>query len=385
MVKNGVELRCGYTTGTCATAAAVAAAHLLLTGEKLPGAQVSLPQGETAFLPVEYWQRLSRQARCGVRKDGGDDPDVTHGAMIYAEAAFLDRMPPDTASPEEGEEQVLILGGEGVGRVTGPGLQIPPGYAAINPVPRRMIAQQVRRTCLALGHFAPIQVTVSVENGQELAKKTFNPRLGILDGISILGTTGIVEPMSEQALVETIHILVDKACLQNPESILLAPGNYGRDYCLHQLGLDLEQAVKFSNFLGDTLDYVKYKGFRRLLLVGHVGKLAKAAGGIMNTHSSMADCRMEILTAHAAIAGAGQETAKGLMACKTTDQAFALLREQGLEEAVCQSLLQAILFHLEQRTEKKIEIGVVLFSTGEQLLAQTSNAPALARELRQKT
>lgn len=283
--------------------AAVAALFLLISGESLPAVQVRLPQGEQALISIQRWQRCTDSALCWVQKDGGDDPDVTHGAMICAQALLLNQMPEPTATPEERDCQVLVDGGEGVGRVTGPGLQIPAGYAAINPVPRKMIAQQVRAACQHLGCNKPVQVIVSVENGRELARKTFNPRLGIEGGISILGTTGIVEPMSEQALVETIHILVDKARLHNPNTILLAPGNYGKDYCLHQLGLDLEKGVKFSNFLGETLDYVKYRGFRQLLLVGHVGKLVKIAGGVMNTHSSVADCRMEILTAHAAMAG----------------------------------------------------------------------------------
>ena len=381
MIKNGTELRCGYTTGTCATAAAVAAFFLLLAGEKLPAVQVQLPQGEQALISVQSWQRCTDSALCWVQKDGGDDPDVTHGAMICAQAFLLDRMPERTASPEECSCQVFIDGGEGVGRVTGPGLQIPAGYAAINPVPRKMIAQQVRAACQRLGCSKPVKVIISVGNGRELAKKTFNPRLGIEDGISILGTTGIVEPMSEQALVETIHILVDKARLNNPNTILLTPGNYGRDYCLHQLGLNLENGVKFSNFLGETLDYVKYRGFRQLLLVGHVGKLVKIAGGVMNTNSSVADCRMEILTAHAAMAGAGQPLAQALMESKTTDEALVLLESAGLEKAVFDSVLHSILFHLAQRTEGTIEIGAAVFTTGERLLIASDNLGQLVRAL----
>lgn len=369
VVKHGQELRCGYTTGSCATAAATAAAEMLLTGRRVNAVAIILPRGETVVFETVNIQLTPAKAVCSVIKDAGDDPDVTDGIEIIAEVSF-------------GDTGIVITGGTGVGVVTANGLQCKVGEAAINPVPRRMITQNVRNICEKYGCTQGLQIKIAAVNGELIAKKTFNPRLGIVGGISILGTTGIVEPMSEQALIDTIKVVIDKAKIHNSETILIAPGNYGRDYCIKHLGFDLEQGIKFSNFIGETLDYLVYQGFQEVLLVGHVGKLVKIAGGIMNTHSSMADCRMEILGVHSAMAGANQSVVKQIMNCLTTDEALAVLAVNNLTEPVFRSILEKILFQIDYRTKGKLQVEVIIFATNDKIIAQTDNAVRLAAKIR---
>ncbi len=365
-VKNGRELRCGYTTGSCATAAAAAAAQMLLSGKRVYTVSIELPGGQYASFDIENAEIQEDWARCSVTKDAGDDPDVTNGLAIFA------------AVRREANQEITLTAGVGVGVVTGGGLPCAPGEPAINPVPRRMICQNVRAVCEQHSYRGGLQVEISAPGGEEIAKQTFNPRLGIVGGISILGTTGIVEPMSEQALVETIQICVRKAKTRDSARILLSPGNYGRDYCLRQLGVDLENGIKFSNFLGETLDYIVYEGFTEALLVGHIGKLVKVAGGVMNTHSSVADCRMEILAAHAALAGADRAAVAAIMDCKTTDAAIQILEETELHEKVYASLLAKIQYHIDYRTKGRCRVELILFSTEDKLIARTEGALALA-------
>ena len=360
IAKGGRPLRLGFTTGSCATAASVASAAMLLGGEVPDRVMITLPDGQQVAFPIDNPVLTEESASCSVKKDAGDDPDVTDGMDIVVRCQSI-------ASGLE------ILAGEGVGRVTAGGLALPVGEPAINPVPRRMIAENVASVCRQYGYGGGLRLTVGAPGGEAIAKKTFNPRLGIVGGISILGTTGIVEPMSEGAVVATIQLLVDRAWLQNPDSIVLAPGNYGLHFCRDHLGLDTGQVVKYGNYLGECLDYLVYKKFRRVLLVGHAGKLIKVAGGIMNTHSAMADCRMEILSAHAACAGAGMGTARAIMAAKTTDEALQLLEDSGYGAEVFGTMLEKILFHLESRVQKAMEIGVVVFSQN-RVLVQSDKA-----------
>ena len=365
-VKNGRELRCGYTTGSCATAAAAAAAQMLLSGKRVYTVSIEQPSGQCASFDIENAEIHEDWASCSVTKDAGDDPDVTNGLAIYAMVRY------------GANKEITLTAGVGIGVVTGAGLPCAPGEPAINPVPRKMILHNVRTVCEQQSYRGGLLVEISAPGGEEIAKQTFNPRLGIIGGISILGTTGIVEPMSEQALVKTIQICVRKAKSKDSARILLSPGNYGRDYCLRQLGVDLENGIKFSNFLGETLDYVVYEGFTEALLVGHIGKLVKVAGGIMNTHSSVADCRMEILAVHAALAGADRSTVAAIMDCKTTDAAIQILEETGLHEEVYASLLAKIQYHIAYRTKGRCRVELIIFSTEDKLIVRTEGALALA-------
>lgn len=377
VVKRGKALRYGYTTGTCATAAAAAAAEMLLSGKRVDKVRVTLPAGEEIELETVHPEVMPDFARCGICKDAGDDPDVTHGMEIVAEVRFK-------SGGAAGTADVAITGGPGVGVVTARGLPCAVGEPAINPVPKKMILQHVEAVAARHGIEGDrgLIVEISALNGEEIAKKTFNGRLGIQGGISILGTTGIVEPMSEQALIDTIKVLIDKASQQHPEVALISPGNYGRDYCSEVLKIDLETGVKCSNYIGETLDYLVYKGFKEILLVGHVGKLVKLAAGIMQTHSSMADGRMEILGVHSAMAGAPPSLVRQIMACGTTDEAIEVLDAAKLTQAVFDSVMERICFQLNYRTRGAMKVEVILFSAQDAVIGETDGAQALAGRLR---
>lgn len=356
-------LRCGYTTGTCAALASMGAVQMLLTNSVPRAIHLLTPKGLTVTVEPEECARDTEGAHCSIRKDSGDDPDVTNGILVVSHVK---------KTPQPG---VKIEGGDGVGRVTRPGLDQPVGEAAINHVPRRMITQAVELVCDDCGYDGGIQVTISVPGGAELAKQTFNPNLGIEGGISILGTSGIVEPMSEKAYIDTINVEVRQAAAEGRHRLILAPGNYGLHYIQEQ-GLDRLNIpiVKFSNYLGEALDAAKLHEFQQVLLIGHIGKLVKVAGGIMNTHSRMADCRRELFTAHAAVCGASTEVCRELMQADTTDSCLSILEQAGLQNAVMTSLIQAIQSALDRRVKGAYQCGAVVFSNQFGLLGMTETA-----------
>lgn len=369
IVKDGKRLRLGYTTGSCAAAAAKAAAWMLLTGQKREKISITTPKGIALELEVREISMEPDLVRCAIEKDSGDDPDVTKGTLIFA-----------TVAPSE-TPGVTIDGGEGVGRVTKRGLDQPVGAAAINSVPRKMIRENVEEVCRLTDYRGGLSVLISAPEGEALAQKTFNPRLGIVGGISILGTTGIVEPMSEQALVDTIRVELRQRRENGAEYVLLTPGNYGSDYIRERLGIDPKTAVLTSNFIGDALDICKELGFRGTLLIGHIGKLVKIGGGMLNTHSKYGDCRMEILAAHAGAAGLDAGRIAELLECATCDDAIRILDEAGLREETLSRLVQRIAFILNHRAGETLETGAVLFSKEYGLLCETENARVLLKAI----
>lgn len=360
--KDGRRLRFGYTTGSCAAAAAKAAAWMLLTGNPKQTISLITPKGIPLSLQVEDIRMEEDAVSCAIRKDSGDDPDVTNGILVYARATRRD-------DPEIG-----IDGGFGVGRVTKKGLDQPVGSAAINSVPRRMIRENLEEVLSLTDPGWGLDVIISVPEGERLAKKTFNPRLGIVGGISILGTTGIVEPMSEQALVDTIRVELNQRRVNGEDYVLLTPGNYGCDFIRSELKLRPEWAVQTSNFIGQSLDICRELGFRGVLLVGHIGKLVKVGGGMLNTHSRYGDCRMEILAAHGGKAGLPPEKTGEILECVACDDALGILREAGCWEEALESLNRRILFHLNHRAGENMEIGTILFSKAYGMLVHSPNA-----------
>ena len=370
--KNNQKMRLGYTTGSCAAGAAKAAAKMLLTGRPVPYVELMTPKGIGLNLEVLDIRISGEAASCAVRKDAGDDPDVTDGLKVYAEVCKTE----DTG--------IHIDGGKGVGRVTREGLEQPVGNAAINAVPRTMIREGVKEICRSLGYEGGISVMISVPGGEELAKKTFNPRLGIEGGISILGTSGIVEPMSEAALVETIRTEIRMQQALGHRYLILAPGNYGLDFLKEYDPKLLKRCVKYSNFLGEAIDAAVEYGFLGILLVGHIGKLVKLAGGIMNTHSRNADARMEILTAHAAVLGAGRDTAEALMACVTTDEALEVLKASGLFEDVMCRLMERMEFYVNHRSGGACSCAVLTFSQKHGILGRTAAVEEMVSHLKEE-
>lgn len=382
------RMRCGYTTGSCAAAASRAATELLLRGELVAAVTLQTPAGIEVVIEVEEHDEGPGWAQCAVMKDSGDDPDVTNGALVYARVEFCD------------EPGVHIDGGIGVGRVTREGLDQPVGAAAINSTPRRMIKEQVEDVLADTSlealeartesreeggegelplHGGGLLVTISIPAGVELAAKTFNPRLGIEGGISVLGTGGIVRPMSEDALISSIELEMRMLRKRDVVDLLVVPGNYGRDFACGQLKLNMDEAVSCSNYFGATLDAACVLRFERLLLVGHIGKMAKVAGGIMNTHSRVADCRVEVLAAHAALVGASQQVVEQIMAAATTDAALDVLKECGLDQATMASLMRNLADKLNHRVAGRLQVEAIVFSNVHGVLGMTPGAEALAK------
>lgn len=366
----GQALRRGWTTGSCAAAAAQAAAQLLLTGQAPAEIRLETPAGLTFTLPVEQPHREGEAAVCTVRKDAGDDPDITNGVGI-------------AAAVSRAASGVAIRGGAGVGRVTRPGLAMPVGEAAINPGPRAQITAALKRAAQACGYTGGFTVVISAENGEELAGQTYNSHLGVVGGISILGTSGVVEPMSEKALTDTIRLELDSLYAQGQRTAFLCPGNYGADFARDALGLDLEKAVKCSNYIGEALDHAVFRGFRDILLVGHAGKLVKLAAGVMNTHSSVADGRQEIFTAHAALCGAGRDTLAGLMESISVDACIELLDRENLRAPVLARIEREIEKRLALRLRNRGHVEFILFTAKYGILAQSPGAAALCERLRE--
>ena len=366
--KDGKKLRLGYTTGSCAAAAAKAAAWMLLTGSRKEIITLDTPKGIRLELAVKEITMECGSVSCAIEKDSGDDPDVTKGTLIFATVSRTD-IP-----------GVTIDGGFGIGRVTKRGLDQPVGNAAINSVPRQMIRENVEEVMTLADYHGGLSVVISAPEGEMLAKKTFNPRLGIVGGISILGTTGIVEPMSEKALVDTIRVELNQRKVGGAEYVLLTPGNYGSDFIHNELGLDLKVAVQVSNFIGDALDICKELGFKGALLIGHVGKLVKIAGGMMNTHSKYGDCRMEILAAHAGAEGVPAEMLAEILECVACDDVLRILQDTPYYEKTLSRLSDRVAFHLQHRGDE-METGTLLFSKEYGILGKSSNADELLRKI----
>ena len=341
---------------------------MLLTGRRKDTIDLLTPKGIRLHLTVEEIKITSSEVSCAIRKDSGDDPDATRGTLIFACVRKTDA------------PGVLIDGGTGVGRVTKRGLDQPVGAEAINSVPRRMIEENVREVCALCGYDGGVSVVISVPEGEALAKKTFNPRLGIVGGISILGTTGIVEPMSEQALVDTIRVELRQRRELGAEYVLLTPGNYGADFIRDSIGIDPRTAVLTSNFIGDALELSRELGFHGALLIGHIGKLVKLAGGMWNTHSKFGDCRMELLAAHAASLGLRPEKVSELLSCVMCDDALRILKEEQLYDAVLARLAGRIEFHLQHKCGE-MEVGAMVFSKEYGRLCQTGCAQALLQKI----
>ena len=370
VIKDGKRLRLGYTTGSCAAAAAKAAAWMLLTGHEKRTIDLLTPKGVSLTLDVLEITRTPDTVSCAIRKDSGDDPDVTHDTLVFAAVQR-------TETPG-----VTIDGGAGVGRVTKRGLDQPVGAAAINSVPRRMIRENVEEVMRLCDYCGGLAVMISVPEGEALAKKTFNPRLGIEGGISILGTTGIVEPMSEQALLDTIRVELRQRRENGADYILLAPGNYGADYIRDFIGLDPKTAVLTSNFIGDSLEFCKEFGFHGALLIGHIGKFVKLAGGMWNTHSKFGDCRMEIIASHSAALGLRAERTEEILHCATCDDALRILDEEGLKDAFLVRLGQRIGTMLGYKSGE-LQSGAILFSKEYGFLCETEHAEELLKTIRE--
>ena len=365
------KLRCGYTTGTCAALAAQAAARALLLHERPAKATLLTPKGVEVSAPVEELEVGEGFARCAIRKDAGDDIDVTDGILIFAQVRPI-------------PQGIQVDGGRGVGRVTKPGLNQPVGQAAINRVPRQMITQALSQVLEEGDCGCGLEAIISIPQGEELAAKTFNPNLGIVGGLSVLGTSGIVEPQSLEALQKSIEVEIKMHRAQGENKLILTPGNYGEAFIKTYAPLPPWPQVKCANFIGASLDYCAQYGYEKVLLVGHLGKFVKLAGGVMDTHSRLADCRMEILAAHAALAGGETSLIGQIMEAATTDGALELLQKAGLWEKVRQSLLHKIQYHLERRAAGNFSVGAIIYNNIQGFLGETAQVKGLLGLMEEK-
>lgn len=366
------KLRYGYTTGSCAAAAAQAAARMLLTGEKVEEVALETPKGILLHLLIEDIRMNPDEVICAVRKDGGDDPDVTHGILVYARVK------------KTFGKEVSIDGGIGVGRVTRQGLSQPPGAAAINDTPRKMIRENVEAVCKEYGFDGGMDVMIEIPAGVELAKKTFNPRLGIEGGISVLGTSGIVVPMSEAALVASIKLEMQMLVKAGAEYLVITPGNYGQVFSENQIQVDLTYSMKCSNYVGETLDMAREIGVKGILFIAHIGKFIKTAGGIMNTHSRNADSRAELMAANALRAGAGYETVMKILNSITTEESVDILIKDHMLEKTMQQIEEKVDYYLNKRSGENLQVGAILFSNVYGELGRTRLADELLDKINRR-
>ena len=379
---NNKKLRYGYTTGSCAAAAAKAAALMLLSEKQIDYVNLTTPKGFPLHLEVLDIQKGKNYVSCAIEKDSGDDPDITNGIWIYAKVSY----------GEKNKKNILVTGGVGVGIVTKLGLEQPIGNYAINRVPREMIKEELQKLCVTYQYVDELIVELSVPKGVELAEHTFNPRLGIEGGISILGTTGIVEPMSETALISSIRLELNQQVLAGKKNVVITPGNYGQAFLKENFPFSLEQAVKCSNFIGETIDICVEVGIETILFVSHIGKFIKVAGGIFQTHSRNADARMEIITANALLAGANQTLLLKVLQATTTEEAVWLLEQGGYLEKTMEHIIKRIEFYLNHRSYGKINIGAIVFSSelgkrkkGNGELGRTKNVEEIISKIQDST
>ena len=429
--KDHKKLRCGYTTGTCAALAAQGAVRFLLTGSWKETEEIMTPKGVPVCVSLEEKTSGDSWAECAVRKDAGDDYDVTNGILVYARAEFVkdknfyqkvqmshlessesgaagekenpslrledgsqqEKEKPDQQNAESSETLIEIDGGIGIGRVTKPGLDQPVGAAAINSVPRKMIRDAVYALLEEAGEFLPVSITISVPAGVEAAKKTFNPVLGIEGGISVLGTSGIVEPMSEEALVETIRTHLNVLRAEGRKWVIAVPGNMGagflKGYLTEQnktsvgsMEAFMNSLVTMSNFVGRTIDITAELGFSGIVIAGHMGKLVKIGNGIMNTHSREADGRMDTMLSCALSAGTEDlELLRKIQGSNTTDEVMDHLKQAGILDDTIKVFLKRAAWHLAHRSRAEVKTGMIVFGTKGEYLGETEDADMILRNV----
>lgn len=371
---DGKKYRRGYTTGSCAAAASKASVHMLLTRQEIENINIDTPKGIPLTLKVKNAEINKDFTVCSIEKDGGDDIDATHTMDIFAKAELV----------KKEEEKVIVTGGVGVGLVTKKGLSVEVGKHAINPVPMRMIRSEVSKV---LGDNNDIfkenslKITIFAPQGVEIAKKTFNPRLGIVGGISILGTTGIVEPMSEEGWKKSLSIELEMKKAQGLDKVILVPGNHGEEFIREHLNIDMHNCVRMSNFVGYMLSEAKRIGYKKILMAGHIGKFIKISAGIFNTHSKVCDARNEIMISNLALMGAPLEFLKEIDKCVTAEGAVEIIDESEYTE-IYNILCDKCKERAEMYLHDEVEVEVYMFRMDKSLLGKSKGADSLMEDFK---
>ena len=375
---DGKKYRRGYTTGSCATAASKAATYMLLTKKKIKTINIDTPKGIPLTLDVQNISLNNDYVECSIKKDGGDDIDATHTMDIYAKAEIIVR---------ENGEDIIVCGGYGIGVVTKKGLSVEVGKAAINPTPMKMINYEIRKVIgedisATLGEGKSLKITISAPKGEEIAKKTFNPRLGIIGGISIIGTTGIVEPMSDEGWKKSLSIELKMKKEQGLDKIILVPGNHGEQFIREKLNLDMKYVVRTSNFIGYMLKEAQRMGYKKILMAGHIGKFIKLSAGIFNTHSKVADARSEILISNLALMKAPYDLLEKINECLTAEEAVEVINENNYTEFY-DKVSNKCRYKVKQYLgDDDTEVEVIMFSMDKTLLGKSDNTDSLVEVFR---
>ena len=375
---DGKKYKRGYTTGSCATAASKAATYMLLTKKEIKTINIDTPKGIPLTLDVQNISLNNDYVECSIKKDGGDDIDATHTMDIYAKAEIIDR---------ENGEDIIVCGGYGIGVVTKKGLSVEVGKSAINPTPMKMVNYEIRKVIgedisATLGEGKSLKITISAPKGEEIAKKTFNPRLGIIGGISIIGTTGIVEPMSDEGWKKSLSIELKMKKEQGLDKIILVPGNHGEQFIREKLNLDMKYVVRTSNFIGYMLKEAQRMGYKKILMAGHIGKFIKLSAGIFNTHSKVADARSEILISNLALMKAPYDLLEKINECLTAEEAVEVINENNYTEFY-DKVSNKCRYKVKQYLgDDDTEVEVIMFSMDKTLLGKSDNTDSLVEVFR---
>ncbi|MGX9758584.1 cobalt-precorrin-5B (C(1))-methyltransferase CbiD [Clostridioides difficile] len=396
---DGKKYRRGYTTGSCATGASKAAVYMMITKNEIDTINIDTPKGIPLSLNVDNVNISDSFVECSVKKDGGDDIDATHTMDIYARAEIISKIDDnnnyltleniDNINISEEHQSELykfirVYGGTGIGVVTKKGLNVGVGKPAINPTPLRMINQEIIKLIGSdfesiLGDNNVLKITIFAPQGEKIAKKTFNPRLGIVGGISIIGTTGIVEPMSDEGWKKSLSIELQMKKEQGLDKIILVPGNHGEQFIREKLNLDIKYVVRTSNFIGYMIKEAQRIGYKKILMAGHIGKFIKVSAGIFNTHSKVADARSEILVANLALMGATSEFLHKISRCLTAEEAVELINNSEYKQVyniLSNKCRDRVKQYLNEDVDD-IDVEVIIFSMDKSLLGKSDNTDAL--------
>ncbi|PBE20521.1 cobalt-precorrin-5B (C(1))-methyltransferase CbiD [Clostridioides difficile] len=396
---DGKKYRRGYTTGSCATGASKAAVYMLITKNRINTINIDTPKGIPLLLKVDNINISDTFVECSIKKDGGDDIDATHTMDIYARAEIvakndknkgyltlkdIDSLSTNSECKSELYKFIRVYGGTGIGVVTKKGLSVDVGKPAINPTPLKMINHEIRKLIgdnfeSILGNDKVLKITIFAPQGETVAKKTFNPRLGIVGGISIIGTTGIVEPMSDEGWKKSLSIELQMKKEQGLDKIILVPGNHGEQFIREKLNLDIKYVVRVSNFIGYMIKEAQRIGYKKILMAGHIGKFIKVSAGIFNTHSKVADARSEILVANLALMGARYEFLNKINQCVTTEEAVELINNSEYREVyniLSNKCKERVKQYLNEESDD-IDVEVIIFSMDKSLLGKSDNTDDL--------